>query len=126
MDSDKKNADTSINSTKTRILNEFENFGGLGWVTKGKEVENYIPSEVVDTFWEQQDSSQVEQFESFFEYLDNIVTGQGTKYKGEKPLLAENLIPNMTKDNLNGILDLNEKMNLVCSTIQGWNSPVND
>lgn len=42
MDSDKSNTRTPINDTKRRIKREFEDHGGLAWVTKGREVENYV------------------------------------------------------------------------------------
>lgn len=42
MDSDRRSAHASINETKTRIKREFEAQGSLAWITKGREVENYI------------------------------------------------------------------------------------
>lgn len=122
IDSDKNNLGDSINSTKTRIQDEFTSFGGKCWITQGKEIENYTPSKIVDELWGQQESTQVGEFESFFDYLNNIVDDEGTKYKRKKPLLAEKLAPYMTVDNLKNILDLDEKMNLVCEAITEWNS----
>ncbi|PSO20302.1 AAA family ATPase [Bradyrhizobium sp. MOS003] len=45
MDSDKATAHTKINATKSRIIAEFEKGGGKAWLTKGREIENYIPFE---------------------------------------------------------------------------------
>lgn len=42
IDSDKKSARTPINATKQRLCDEFAKHGGIAWVTKGREVENYI------------------------------------------------------------------------------------
>jgi predicted ATPase len=42
MDSDKSSAQTPINATKTRLSNEFNNHGGIAWITKGREIENYV------------------------------------------------------------------------------------
>ncbi len=42
MDSDKKHSRDRINETKLRLQRDFSNHGGIAWVTKGREVENYI------------------------------------------------------------------------------------
>lgn len=43
IDSDRAAADKSINATKLRILKELGTDGsGLGWVTAGREIENYV------------------------------------------------------------------------------------
>ena len=42
MDSDKTAPHARVNATKLRLKNEFELHGGVAWVTKGREIENYI------------------------------------------------------------------------------------
>jgi hypothetical protein len=42
IDSDKKSPHAHVNETKRRVLREFDNDGGFGWITMGREVENYI------------------------------------------------------------------------------------
>ncbi len=42
MDSDKASAHARINDTKNRVRSEFEAQGSMAWVTKGREVENYV------------------------------------------------------------------------------------
>jgi hypothetical protein len=122
IDSDKRTQQTPINETKQRIREEFTAMDAHCWVTKGKEIENYIPAAVVDLFFGVENSQQVNRYESFFEYLNNIVVGEGTKYNAKKPLLAEKLAPHMTMANLTGILDMNDNMNQVCDAIRSWNS----
>jgi predicted ATP-dependent endonuclease of OLD family len=46
IDSDCKNDTDTINSTKRRVKSEVENIGGVGWVTSGREIENYIPAKL--------------------------------------------------------------------------------
>ncbi len=41
IDSDKKNRQAPINTTKTRIRDEFLSRDGYCWITKGREIENY-------------------------------------------------------------------------------------
>ena len=42
MDSDRENAHKGINDTKRRIQREFAQHGGVAWLTKGREIENYV------------------------------------------------------------------------------------
>lgn len=122
IDSDKRNAQTRINDTKERIKQEFELTNSLCWITKGKEIENYISKEVVDAYFELVDSTQVDKYVSFFDYLEGLKENQGKKYEAKKPLLAEKLIQKMTKENMQSVLDLDAKMQDVCSHIESWNS----
>ena len=43
LDSDKKGNNAPLNKTKKRIIEEAKKQGILVWVTKGREIENYIP-----------------------------------------------------------------------------------
>ncbi len=122
IDSDKRNQQASINDTKERIRNEFDTIGAYCWITKGKEIENYIPASVVDEFWGLTDSTQVEKYKSFFDHIDGLVSGEGSRYNSKKPLLAEKIAKIMTKQNLMGSLDLNDRMNEICTKIRNWNS----
>src|SRR6185437_1448692 len=53
IDSDKSSSEDEINATKSRIVEEFERAGGGVWVTAGREIENYVPSEVFITAFQQ-------------------------------------------------------------------------
>ncbi|MEU7124313.1 AAA family ATPase [Streptomyces zaomyceticus] len=43
IDSDTKSETDSIRETKVRILGEFSQVDSMAWVTKGREIENYVP-----------------------------------------------------------------------------------
>jgi hypothetical protein len=43
MDSDREALGGPINATKTRITEELSAGGGFGWITEGREIENYLP-----------------------------------------------------------------------------------
>jgi predicted ATPase len=47
IDSDKKAAQSPLRSTKIRLREEFNKHGGIAWITKGREVENYIDFHVL-------------------------------------------------------------------------------
>ncbi len=122
IDSDKRAPQTRINNTKQRIKSEFNERNSICWITKGKEIENYIPNSIVDQFLATENSSQVGQYDSFFEYLDQLKEGEGKKFSAKKPLLADKLIPSMTLENMSPVLDLDEQMVAICSRIINWNN----
>lgn len=47
IDSDKDSEAKSINATKKRILEELSKNGGIGWLTEGREIENYVSKDVM-------------------------------------------------------------------------------
>ncbi|CAG0994745.1 hypothetical protein MTYP_02489 [Methylophilaceae bacterium] len=122
IDSDKHNKAIPLNATKKRIINEVESNGGFVWVTKGKEIENYISAGAISNWLNEQGFAEVGQYENFFDYLDNIRAGEGQRYSSRKPLLAELLVPNMTSENIAGVLDLTDKLEGLCNAIKKWNS----
>lgn len=121
LDSDKRNQQTPLNLTKKRIIKEIEDNGGIAWVTKGKEIENYIPAEAVEKLLDIPSVPQVDQHEDFFNYLNLLNDKKGTKYPKRKTLLAESICQHLTKENINQVLDLGGEINLVCEKIRAWN-----
>ncbi|MBO9642390.1 MAG: ATP-binding protein [Pseudacidovorax sp.] len=47
IDSDRRKKNSSINSTKLRVVEEVEKGRGVAWVTEGREIENYISNSVM-------------------------------------------------------------------------------
>lgn len=47
IDSDKTSAHAPLNATKRRIASEFSSGAGIAWVTKGREIENYIDHSIL-------------------------------------------------------------------------------
>lgn len=121
IDSDKKARQSKINETKKRIQEEYNRIGLLCWITSGKEIENYISHDIVNSFLGINNAEQVEQYMSFFDYLDSYKNNEGKKYVIKKPLLAEKLVSFMTKENVKHVLDLDERMIKVCNIIKSWN-----
>lgn len=48
IDSDRSSPRMKLNETKTRIRREFDKGPGFAWVTKGREIENYVPPPVLE------------------------------------------------------------------------------
>jgi hypothetical protein len=48
IDSDRSTSEQEIRDTKKRIQGEFDNGPGFAWITKGREIENYIAIDVLE------------------------------------------------------------------------------
>lgn len=48
MDSDKSSEDDEVNLTKQRLCDEFNQGNGFAWITKGREIENYLDDDEVE------------------------------------------------------------------------------
>ncbi len=48
IDSDRSKSRDRINSTKRRVRDEFDNGPGFAWITKGREIENYVSMDILE------------------------------------------------------------------------------
>ena len=48
IDSDRAKQGGRINDTKRRVKTEFDNGPGFAWITKGREIENYVPPIILE------------------------------------------------------------------------------
>jgi putative ATP-dependent endonuclease of OLD family len=121
MDSDLRNEDgRKLSQTKQRILSELENAGGLGWVTAGKEVENYLPQAVMHEIFGA-DFPKVPPSTPLWNAIDRFKQGEGKKWEKQKVALSFSAGPLITREGLAGTLDLKERLDSVCATIRRWN-----
>lgn len=121
IDSDKKNRASRLNNTKKRIRQEIEKIGAICWITKGREVENYIPKAAIAELYNMNSVRQVDKYQSFNDYLDHIKKGEGKKFLSNKVLFAERVCSHLTKENIKPVLDLEDRLNKVCKRIKVWN-----
>ena len=119
IDSDKKEDDKDINQTKQRIANEFNENNFFTWITKGKEIENYISEnnlfEAIRTVTSDKDITiEYGQFKSL-----NVYTKDGRKKEIDKILLARSI----TKIEVDiNVLDLKERLNNLVLKIKEANN----
>src|SRR5262249_41934105 len=104
---------------KTRMLEEINSLDGMSWVTDGREVENYIALEAIQTRYPEA-TMPPNQFEDFALYLDGIRTNEGKRFERNKVLFAESILPGITKDRM-GVRDLSVRLNEAISRIRKWN-----
>ena len=122
IDSDKRSAQSRLNETKKRIIREIESDNGIAWVTKGREIENYIPADAIARVLGKVISNVPQQYESIFEWLDSVEEGKGTYFVGKKALLAEQIAPHLEQSTLAGIFDFHTQIKQVVQQIKLWNA----
>lgn len=122
IDSDKRAQQSRINDTKQRIASEVRKNSGFAWVTKGREIENYIPSASISSWTGLENISQVDQYQSFFEYLNSVDSARGDYFLTKKAVFAEKIVPHMDREMLIGVLDLERQLEELCNFIKSWNT----
>ena len=121
MDSDKTASRSKISPAKKRIIAELDSEGGRAWLTKGREIENYIPMAALRELYGNGKISELGQYQEFSEYLDSIKVGIGKRFKRTKVVFAEQVCPHITKENINGVYDLMKQINACKKDILRWN-----
>ncbi len=119
IDSDKEKPRSRINSTKKRIREEFGSGSGFAWVTKGREVENYIEPEILRKAIKAVHPN-AECLNEMGDY-DNcllIKSKKGKEASANKVKVAREVVKEQT--NLD-ILDLKEKVNQLIEFIRQAN-----
>jgi predicted ATP-dependent endonuclease of OLD family len=120
IDSDKTSKQKPINDTKKRIQEEFDKNAGYCWITKGKEIENYLTVDHINNL-DGSNLKKVEQYSSLFDQLDKCKKGLGKREIKRKALLAEKMVAVMDTDNIFPALDLEQRLKELCSEIKKWN-----
>jgi len=110
IDSDKSGARKRINRTKQRIRKETSEIGGMTWVTKGREVENYIQKEIIESIL----GKVPDDFDEFTKVSD-LKPG-----KMNKIAFAREAIEKMDKERLDN-LDLHKRIAEIIEQIKEWN-----
>lgn len=120
MDSDRTSKGEKINKTKQRIKEEFEKQNSIAWITKGKEIENYLSKSTLEKVYGSDVS--ITQFDIIIDVLNKIkgkkrfgdIYGQN-KYR-ESLMLAQN----MNNNDLD-VLDLHKNIREIVNKIKIWN-----
>lgn len=116
IDSDKRTKNSRINDTKKRIREEFQSNNMFCWITKGKEIENYIPWKAINKKYPRIDK-QCGEYELFPEYIKTVYPG----FVQSKVKFAKEICPYITKENSSELLDLQKNIKLLIEQIKKWN-----
>lgn len=115
MDHDEKSEEDEIRDTKKRVKEEFESKGMYVWITKGKEIENYLKAkDIIKSFNLEADLKQSESFQPFRDYISSIEPN----FSNQKVAFAQK----MTFDNDSlEIMDLEKRIDDLATIIKKWN-----
>lgn len=109
IDSDKKNDEEPVNSTKERIKNELQTHGGICWITAGREVENYVsPSVMTEALKSTYPKFEKQLKSGTFDHVLPFKTSDGKKYETVDKVRIAKTICSVSMD-LN-VLDLKERI----------------
>ena len=117
IDSDKRNQQVRINETKKRVIGEFKDLNMFHWITKGKEIENYIPVDAVQEMTGADGLAQCAQYELFPNYIEEYYRN----FSNRKVPFANQVTPYITKINSEKMYDLEIKIKELYNCISKWN-----
>ncbi len=115
IDSDRRKKNARINETKRRIRSEFETSGYFCWITEGKEIENYVSCEAVNSIYKS-NLNQIEQFDCF----NNYIRKYDPAFESHKVDSARSYCEFITADNSASIMDLKDQISKLYRTIKKW------
>lgn len=115
IDHDENSEKDEIRETKKRVKNEFESKNMYVWITKGKEIENYLKKEDINkAFSEQKQLEQVGDYEAFKDYISPIEPN----FSSQKVAFAQKI--EFNEESLK-IMDLENRINEIAARIKEWN-----
>ncbi len=121
IDSDRKRKGEAMNSTKCRVRDEFDKGPGFAWVTAGREIENYIPPELIEVAVKNVHRGAVklastEQYEHRYHFVKN--NDEVQRKNIDKVKIARQVAE---LDAALDVLDLTEKIRSVANFIRRCN-----
>lgn len=117
IDSDKRNRQASLNNTKKRIIEEFSKCNMFSWITKGKEIENYISAEALSLALSKNGIKQCTQYQLFPDYIKKHYP----PFNKSKVEFANSIKDSINQSNSKDILDLEKQVKKLYSYIEKWN-----
>lgn len=122
LDSDKNKEEDVLNHTKKRMITEIESVSGYSWITDGREIENYISNELLNSLYSTSVFPPLPKFSKLSNYLNIYSAGKGDIYLDSKVLFAENTLPLFTLEYITSNPDLKNHIEKICNLIKKWNS----
>lgn len=118
IDSDKRKRSDDINDTKKRIEREFKQQKLFCWITAGKEIENYLPREAINEITVTPLNKKCGVFDLFPKYIERVYPN----FVNDKVGFAKKIVPHITVQNSENILDLKQQIEHLYKQIEEWNS----
>ena len=105
IDSDKKSAHARVNETKKRLEIEFNRGPGFGWITAGREVENYLDKQTLkDAVLKVHPQAKLPDSWDKYDSLLSLTNRSGSEIKAKKVEIAHEYV-NLVSHKFNFIYD---------------------
>ncbi|MCK5109887.1 MAG: AAA family ATPase [Arcobacteraceae bacterium] len=119
IDRDGQTTKASLNRTKKRIKGEI---GNSNWITKGREVENYLTENTINKWLETKDKTTGIFVNNINYKIEDSISKVNTniKYNLNKSKYSKEIIEYIDNVDLD-ILDLRKNINLLIAKIKQWN-----
>lgn len=127
-DGDRETEDTPLKCRVERIRVEVEKIKKITsahiWITKAREIENYLPSSVLETALDLQSIPDPGQYESFFPRSESssYLKERLNKKHIDKMDLAIVSTSHMTKENMADRFEWDDQIRTITETISSWNT----
>ncbi len=126
-DGDRTAKDSDIKGRVKRINTEVQKIPDAHiWITDAKEIENYIPSSVLEKALDLSGLRDPEQYENFFPRKkacsESYIEANLNRRNVHKEDLARSSVPHMTNDIMANRFDWKEQMKEIVTRIESWNT----
>lgn len=121
MDSDRTKEDADINQTKKRVRDELNKGPGFAWITEGRVIENYIPTDLLEQAVKNV-HPQVVKLKSVGKYDNPLespeVSSGSAHFKVDKVKVAKEVVKQIAQLD---VFDLNEKVEKIVGVVREAN-----
>ncbi len=120
IDKDGKRVNKKLNDTKLRIQKEIGEDNC--WITKGREIENYLDSSAINS-WLKEKGAKPNFKQTQFDKLEDLIKpiDSKIKYQTKKAIYSREIVNYLHTDSLD-CLDLKNKVLVLEQSIRNWNS----
>ncbi|WP_165557477.1 ATP-dependent endonuclease [Pseudomonas sp. BGI-2] len=119
-DGDQRSESAPLKARVIKAVESLKMSGNYSWVTKCREIENYVPKEAFQKVNSLGEVEAIGSYESFVEYLQHYNVTRSPVYR-DKVNNAELYAKEFTKENLSFREELDVEVTKICELIKGWN-----
>ncbi|WP_371916860.1 ATP-dependent endonuclease [Pseudomonas sp. B8(2017)] len=120
-DSDRSSKNGKLKNRVTELLSSVASDRGYVWVTRCREIENYIPRECFESVYEKSDLPEIGEYEYIQDYLKNNNLSRAAEFT-DKHHKAVKFSEAFSKENLSFRPELSTEMTAIINRLMIWNS----
>ncbi|MEJ5864679.1 ATP-binding protein [Pseudomonas farsensis] len=120
-DSDRSNKNGKLKNRVTELLSNVASDRGYVWVTRCREIENYIPKESFEAVYEKSGLPEIGEYEYVQDYLKNNNLSRAAEFT-DKHHKAVKFSETFSKENLSFRPELSMEMTAIINRLMIWNS----